>query len=64
VKKVKITDFWLAWNDPPFPYVAWNEDSIRKYLIEQGFVLNKKISKRRNFMEGAWEFWQGEDKNG
>lgn len=44
----------LVYNNPPFHYLWWDEASIRRFLQQRGFDLNRTISKMLDWRGWCW----------
>jgi hypothetical protein len=44
----------LVHNNPPFPFLWWDESGIRKFLKLRGFDLNRTISKVMDWRGWCW----------
>lgn len=44
----------LVYNNPPIPYIFWDESAVKKFLHQRGFDLHKTICKVLDFRGWCW----------
>ena len=71
VREARITRHEVVHGNPPFPFIYWREDFVKRWLKREGFDLSKPIYRYDNPVDDSitckqylepkrrwWQFWR------